>query len=136
LEAKRIQGDKGTATVIMHYMRQGYIVSVPLTEATRYDLIVDKPGITSGPMRVQVKSTGYRPREFYVVQLRTSGGANNKSTIKKISANECDLVVVSSDDGHIWEFPVSYVADKAELTLNIEREAFLKGQYTFDEHKI
>jgi hypothetical protein len=96
------QGNLGEATAILFYAERGDRVSKPLFENSPYDLIVDD-GISL--KRVQVKTTRYKaPSGKYRVNLRTFGG-NRSGTgkVKKISAEEVDLVFVLVEDGRMFE---------------------------------
>jgi hypothetical protein len=125
---RRLIGDQGLATAILHYTRCGHIVSVPTTEATRYDLVIDKEGQL---LRVQVKTTTRRDgRDSYIVDLRTRGGARRTEADGQwVSPAECDLVFVLTGDGKAWELPVMVAAGRSELSLHVGRESFIVGEY-------
>ena len=110
------QGDIGVAHAIYYYTLEGYKVSIPNTDSTRYDLIVDKEGKL---YRVQCKTTFSKsPDGNYMASLRTMGGNQSwGGAIKKISAEETDLVWVSTGDREGYEFPVDVVAGMATVTL-------------------
>jgi hypothetical protein len=125
---RRLIGDQGLATAILHYTRCGLIVSVPTSEATRYDLVIDRG---SQLLRVQVKTTTRRaPRGSYIIDLRTRGGARQTEPAGQwISATECDLVFVLAADGRAWELPVAVAAGRSELALHPGRELHVVGEY-------
>jgi len=113
----RKQGDIGVAYAIMHYTRLGYSVSIPISEATKYDLLIDTDNMIH---RVQVKTTGSRSRfaEGYIATLCTTGG--NKSGIGKksfIDSQYVDLVFIYAIDGSLWEFPSAYCHGKTTIAL-------------------
>ena len=109
------QGDIGVAMAIAYYVNKGYNVSVPLTDATRYDLIIEN-GLLK---RVQVKSTNqFTANGTARVTLSTQGGNQSwNGIIKRISADEADLVFVYALDGRMWEFPVEFCVGKRNITL-------------------
>jgi hypothetical protein len=121
MDRKR-QGDLGVAAAIMYYTSKGYDVSVPLTDATRYDLIVDNGTIH----RVQCKATGYTsPHGVYAVDFRTQGGnRSGVGTMKTISDAECDRVFVYTLGGDMYDFPVATVAGKSQINLGKLQEPF------------
>jgi hypothetical protein len=112
---RKQQGDIGVAKAVAHYTYHGFAVSVPLGDTTRYDLIIDRGKLK----RVQVKTTGYKPKKSYVVQLSTKGG--NRSgcgATTPISVTDCELVFIYAMSGETWEFPVREVAGIATLNLS------------------
>lgn len=118
------QGDIGVAAAVFHYTKLGYVVSQPLTDNSKYDLIVDD-GISL--LRVQCKTTGYSRNESqtYEVQLATSGG--NQSWNKKarpIELPQCDIVFIYCMNGVQYEFPVGSVAGKKMLRLGSKQDQF------------
>lgn len=118
------QGDIGATKAIAFYTEQGYIVSVPLTTCSRYDLIADNG---EQMLRVQVKSTNQYSKEGTpIVTLSTQGGNRSwAGTIKKINSKEVDEVFVYCLNGSAWRFPVSVCADKRSLTLGYKQEPYL-----------
>ncbi|WP_426513126.1 group I intron-associated PD-(D/E)XK endonuclease [Dactylosporangium sp. McL0621] len=66
---RKQQGDLGVAMAIAYYTRTGYAVSVPLTDNTRYDLIIDGG---ERLLRVQVKTTGFQRLGRHEVRLNKS----------------------------------------------------------------
>ena len=112
----RVQGDIGMAEAIRYYTRAGHIVSIPNTEATRYDLIVDRDGTLS---RVQCKTSTQKGRYgIFHVGLATNGGnRSGKNSRKKISENETDEVFVWTSDDRIWCIPSSIVSGMNQINL-------------------
>lgn len=115
---KKQQGDVGVAAAVFYYSRLGYVVSVPLTDAARYDLVVELPD--KGLQRIQCKTTGHKPAggTVYEVGLRTTGGNqswNHES--KYINEEECDFVFAHCMNGDSYLFPSAYVQNKASIRL-------------------
>lgn len=119
------QGDIGVAAAIFHYTKSGHAVSVPLGDATRYDLIVDVDGVLK---RVQIKSSNFKTAAgTYQVQLATSGGNQSWSGDKKfISATECDILFVYCLDGTCYEIPLYLCVGRSSIRLGNK----------YDEYKV
>jgi len=109
------QGDVGVAMAIAYYTKNRFVVSVPLTDNSKYDLVVDKEGV----LRVQCKTSKFQPRgKSFEVALRTKGGNQSWSgTYGKISSEDTDLLFVYTFDGRLWELPVSVVEGKSTISL-------------------
>lgn len=103
------------AKAIYFYTALGYVVSIPNTDNSKYDLIIDN-GKTS---RVQVKTTRFKtPQGIYQVALRTSGGNKSWSGIVgRIDSLSVDLVVIVSEDGLLYEFPAEYLHGRTSVNL-------------------
>lgn len=110
------QGDVGVGVAIAHYISMGYTVCYPLTDAARYDLVVDKEGIL---FRVQVKtSNSIKSSGVCEVQLRTTGGNQSwKGKITKLSPLECDLVFICVRSGSNYEFPVTVLEGMSTVSV-------------------
>lgn len=117
---RKQQGDLGVAAAIFYFTRLGAVVSVPLTDNARYDLVVDEQvGPVREIFRYQVKTTGQlTPSGSYRVELSTQGGNQSwDGTIKYINEDEVDGVFVYCLDGSCYDIPVSLCADKRRLIL-------------------
>lgn len=125
------QGDLGVAIAIAYYTSIGAAVSVPLGDSTRYDLIIDRRNLT--PLeRVQVKSTRYKNRVSYEVQLATAGGNQSwNKQVKKLSAEECEevfILVVPTQECYV--FPSSVLDGKSSLCLSKDKDQYRVWTYT------
>jgi hypothetical protein len=81
------QGAIGVAKAIAYYTGLGYAVFIPVSDVSRYDLVVDDG---NGPKRIEVKSTVQMQGR---VQLRTLGGNQSwNGVVKFISPDDCDEV--------------------------------------------
>lgn len=92
------QGVIYVAKAISYFAAEGYNISVPIGDAQRYDLIVEKNGLLS---RVEVKSSTFKRNGVsFECALRTNGG--NRSgigTTKFLNSSDCDLVFIGCEDG-------------------------------------
>lgn len=119
------QGDIGVAQAIYYYTLQGYKVSIPNTDSTRYDLIVDKGNKL---YRVQCKTTYTNSRAGNPqAMLRTMGGNRSwNGEVKRISADETDLVWICAHGTEGYEFPVDMLAGRSSITLGEQYISYKK----------
>lgn len=117
------QGDIGVAKAIYIYTALGYTVSIPNTDNSKYDLVVDKNGKLN---RVQVKTTSYKTQYgIYQVTLKTSGGNQSWSgEISRINSNTVDLVFVLTEEGFVYEFPSDILNGSATVNLGKDKEKY------------
>ena len=120
------QGDIGVAKAIYYYTVSGFIVSIPNTDNSRYDLVVDK-GV--GLQKVQVKTTTFKSKYgVYEVGLKTCGGNSSWSGVsKKLSKEEIDTLFVLTQDGDMYEFPPEVFDGRGRLNLGKDRDIYKVG---------
>jgi hypothetical protein len=112
---RKQQGDIGVAMAIAHYTRLGQVVSVPMTDSARYDLVVDVDGALK---RVQVKTTGYQRKGRYEVHTKTCGGNQTWTGVSRyITVDEVDLVFIYTLAGAMYEMPASLIAGRGSVGL-------------------
>lgn len=121
----RLQGDVGVACAIAWYTKSGCAVSVPLSDALRYDLVVEED---SQLKRVQVKTTRCWSGNKFVCHLRTSGG-NRSGTGKSstLNADEVDEVFIVDGDGVLYRFPIAEVSGLKVVSLGPRALPFVVG---------
>ena len=118
------QGDVGVAATVLHYTKLGYTVSQPLSDNSRYDLIVDKG---NGQLqRVQCKTSRYfrDASRTFEVKLATSGGNKSGNTKKPIDSTEIDIVMVYTWDGDLYEFPAEVLHCKDNVRLGKNKQVY------------
>lgn len=105
------QGAIGVAEAIRYYVQNGYTVFVPVSDISRFDLVVEKDGKLQ---RVEVKSCSAIDNAF---MLRTSGG--NQSWNKKskyLSSKDCDRVFLYNlNSKNSKEFDISELEGRASI---------------------
>jgi hypothetical protein len=80
-----------------------------------YDLTVD---FGSRLERVQVKTSTYRVRNRFVVQLSTRGGNQSwNGTIKYLRPSRCDSLFAHVGDGRRWHIPLRTRGGESAVTL-------------------
>ena len=111
------QGDIGVAQAIYYYTLQGFIVSIPNTDNSFYDLLVDK--LDGKIYRVQCKTTFFLDRcGVYKVSLKTSGGNQSwNKVIKRVTKENADLLWVSDKDKNGYEFPPEIFDGRTTINL-------------------
>lgn len=107
----KLQGSIGVAYAISYYTSLGYAVFVPVSDVSRYDLLVDT---RNGINRVEVKSCSAVDNKF---MLRTNGGNqtwNKKS--KYLSSEDCDRVFLYNiNSGNGKEFDISELEGRSSI---------------------
>jgi PD-(D/E)XK endonuclease len=109
----KIQGNVGIGQAIAYFTSLNFIVSVPLTDSQKYDLIVDDGKL----WRVQVKTSRYRQYKAFLVQLKQSGGTRKAATSTRFDPKSCDLVFVYCSDGSRYLIPSAAVTTTTTLSL-------------------
>jgi PD-(D/E)XK endonuclease len=107
----REQGAIGVGKAIAYYAAKGYAVFIPVSDVSRYDLIVDTG---ERLLRVEVKTTTQVNGH---VRLTTQGGNQSwNRVIKKISSDECDLVfLVNLNTGSEQEYEASFLTGRSSI---------------------
>lgn len=102
-ENKKRQGSIAVTEAIRYYTKKGYAVFVPVSDVSRFDILVEKE---SKILRVEVKSCSAKNNKF---MLRTTGGNQSWNKAPKyLSSTDCDKVFlynINSDNGK--EFDIS-----------------------------
>ena len=96
------QGNVGIAAAILYFTRIGWIVTLPLNDSQKYDIIVDDG---SNLFRVQVKTTRFiESNSTYTVCLKSSGGTKGK-IYATLSESNCDLLFILCSNGDTYLIP-------------------------------
>lgn len=120
---KSQQGNIGLGMAIAYYSSQGFPVMIPLNDTQKYDLVIEKDGSLK---KVQIKTTKgkSKDKEYFVVQLKHSGGSNNKQAITKFDNTLSDILFVYTIDKTMYEIPTSKIANICALTLNSDWDKY------------
>lgn len=120
----REQGAIGLAQAVAWFTRNGYEVSLPISEAQRYDLVVeDEHGDLK---KVEVKTTTHRNvRGRFVAQIKTCGGNQSwNGTVKRFDPDEVDILYVLTDSWDEYVIPTDHVRATTALTLGADLAPF------------
>ena len=113
--APTAQGTIGVGIAIGYYSSHGYIVSVPLTDIQKYDLLIDNG---DGIKKVQVKTARRRINGKYEVELRTvCPKKTTKNIITKFDSSLVDYLFIALDDGRKYNIPCSEINVKSGITI-------------------
>lgn len=84
------KGEVARYMTVTHLMKMGYIVSVPLTENSSYDLIADDG---QRLYRIQVKKATLHKDKIKINLYTNNYNKNVEGSIKKYTSNEIDWVI-------------------------------------------
>lgn len=110
---RKQQSALGVARAISYYTSLKYAVFIPVTDISKYDLLIDNG---NGVKRVEVKTTSQKNGQ---VGLRTKGGNQSwNGEIKRISPTDCDLVfLVNTKTGAEKEYKSTELEGRNCITL-------------------
>lgn len=112
----REQGDIGVAEAISWFVKNGYKISIPISESLDYDLIADLKGKL---FKIQVKTSRYtRNGSVYEVSLSTSGGnRSGKNKITFFDERNIDFLFVLLENGKKYLIPKNDLNNKKCIRL-------------------
>ena len=108
------QGDVGMCYAMAYFSKMGYTISIPITDSQDYDLIIDNGNL----MKVQVKTTKFKYKGMYCVNLKTCGGNRSGQTIKNFDLNSSDLLFILTDDRNTYLIPKVEITSRTAIYLN------------------
>lgn len=113
-----IKGNMALGNAIAYFTKEGYTVSIPLTDTQEYDLVVD---INGELKKVQCKYTSTREKSGnFRIDIRVRGHKNASGDYycKIMNYNEVDYVYALTEDMDSYLIPVELFVGKQQLTLN------------------
>lgn len=123
----RQQGDIGVAAAIDYFVRKMNIVSIPFTEASDYDLIVDDG---EKLQKVQVKTSIFRPRGEgtpFQVALSTKGGnRSGYQKVKHFTERNVDLLFILTGSDKKYLIPVNEINNISTINVGGKKEIYKK----------
>lgn len=107
-------GNIAIGKAINYFLSKGYIVSLPINDSQSYDLVVE---IDHKLNKIQVKMTSQKnDNNFFLVDLRSTGGNQSRNTIKHFDKNSCDYVFACTTENTTFLIP-SEVCNKHSVSL-------------------
>ena len=117
----KTSGNIALGAAIAHFTKLHYIVSLPLNDSQKYDLIIEMFGKLQ---KVQVKYTGQKRKGKRVVTLKTSGGNKSRNVYKPFDPNDSDELFIYCEDGTKYLIPSPIIKATSELTLGEEKNLY------------
>jgi len=119
---KILKGDLSKAFVIAKLLKAGYKVLEPVSENSRYDLIVDINGKFA---RIQVKTIYYKNDMQVYEMVCYSTTRRNKMHIKtKYTPKEVDFIIgYNLDNDEVYTFPIKDIAGRNQILFRKIRRA-------------
>ena len=111
-----LRGNVGLTYAIAYYSKEGYIVSLPITDSQDYDVLIDTG---TSIQKVQVKTVSFKDKRTgkYAVCLKTNSGFKNNRRFKDFSENNSTILFVLTEDGTCYSIPRDRISAKTQLTL-------------------
>ena len=128
----KTKGNIAETFVLANLIKEGFAVSIPYGENSRYDLIIDTK---KGLKRIQVKYISKRKdRGSYVLPLRSIRANKNKNRIIHYTSDQVDFMVgYCLDNNSCYIIPMDKIKMKSEIHLWIDKKPTGKNQFeTFD----
>ncbi len=114
------KGNLAVASAIRRFVADGYMVSIPLTDTGKYDLVVERDGEFQ---TVQCKYAGYEGNpHIYSAPLYVSGGNRSAGNRRvKYAQGDFDILFVLCANGREYAIPFQEIA--GQTTVNLGRES-------------
>lgn len=113
--SNKIKGKGSVGIAISYYSLRGTI-SIPLEPLHDYNLIFDNGKSLS---RINVISCSYKTKYgIFSASIRTSGGNQPNSQVKKFNPNSCEFVFIVTSELDLYEIPSSEIESTRQISLN------------------
>jgi len=119
---KILKGDLSKAFVIAKLLKAGYKVLEPVSENSRYDLVVE---INGKFVKIQVKTIYYKNDMQVYEMVCYSTTRRNKRHIKtKYTSSEVDFIMgYNPDTDEVYTFPIRDIAGRNQILFREVRRA-------------
>lgn len=112
---EKIKG-KGSVGIAIAYFSFHGMVSIPL-EPCEYNLIFDNG---ENLHKIKVISCSYKTKYgIFAASIRTSGGNQPNTSVKKFDKNSCDFVFIVTSDLDMYNIPSSEIHSGRQISLNV-----------------
>lgn len=112
---EKIKGKGSVGLAIAYYSLLG-MVSIPL-EPGEYNLIYDDGEKLN---RIKVISCSYKTKYgVFAATIRTSGGNQPKTMVKKFDSKTCDFVFIVTSDLTFYEIPSDKITSSRQISMNV-----------------
>jgi hypothetical protein len=112
------KGNLAVASAIAYFVSSGYMVSIPLSDTAKYDLVIEKQGAFQA---VQCKYAGYeRSAGIFAVPLYVSGGNRSAGNHRiRYQSGDFDVLYILCANQRAYAIPFGEIAD--QITINVGR---------------
>jgi hypothetical protein len=116
IKNSKIKGTVGLGKAIQYFTSKECIVSLPINDSQKYDLVVDVAG---NLQRIQVKTSASTNNDglSWEIALRTTGGNQSFYTAKLFDPTTCDAVFILTEDGRTWLIPSDRIHNTTKITV-------------------
>jgi PD-(D/E)XK endonuclease len=112
---ENIKGKGSVGIAIAYYSLRG-MVAIPL-EPCDYNLIFEKAG---NLMRIKVISCSFKTSYgVYSASIKTSGGNQPNSQVKKFDETSCEMVFVVTPELDMYEIPSKEIQSSRQISLKV-----------------
>lgn len=119
---KILKGDLSKAYIIAKLLKENYRVLEPISENSRYDLVVENEGKF---LRIQVKTIYFKNDLGVYEMVCYSTTRRNKKHIKtKYTEEEVDFIIgYNPDTDKVYTFPIGDIAGRHQIIFRENRQA-------------
>jgi len=111
---EEIRGKGAVGVAISFYSLRG-MISIPLAPC-EYNLIYDDG---KNLYKIKVISCSFKTKYgVFSASIRTSGGNQPNSSIKKFDQNNCDIVFIVTSEIDMYEIPSNEIQSERQISLN------------------
>jgi len=115
-DVKEMIKGKGAVGIAIAYFSLHGIVSIP-TDHTEYNLIYDNGKKLS---KIKVISCSFKTKfGVYSATIRTSGGNQPTTQVKKFDPRSCDMVFVVTADMEMYNIPSSDITSTRQISMKV-----------------
>lgn len=114
-----MKGNIALGQAISYFTRQEYIISIPLNDSQKYDLIIEKNNILQ---TVQVKFTSEKNKngKSYICTLKTTSGTSRQKIYSTTDTN-VDLLFCYCENDEKYLIPIKEITNNNTITLSKEK---------------
>lgn len=105
---KRCQGDVGVGEAISYFLKHGYMVLLPIGEASNYDLCIEKNGKIQS---VQVKTCSYVRKTLYDKVYEVTLFTDLSGERRPIGKKKVDMLFIVTGNGKKYLIPFDVIRD-------------------------
>lgn len=119
---KVMKGDISKAFVTAMLIKEGYVVLDPISENSRYDLVIDTE---KGFIKIQIKTIYYKnDKKVYEMVCYSTTRRNKKHIKTKYTEEEVDFIIgYNPDNNEAYTFPIKDIDGRNQIIFREERRA-------------